>query len=126
MSIATVIPLSRNNDLPTSQAAERALAEDTLTRQQHAILEILREHPDGLTDRQLTRIYGNVALDRDYPLTELDSVRKRRSMLTRKGLVITKQFVRDPKTNRDAAIWRAVDVVDMPDLVVVKGEDVVR
>lgn len=99
-------PLARNTDPGTSHAAAKAIDTDSVTRQQAAILSILREHPGGLTDRELTVKYFARAADRDWPITELDSVRKRRSQLTSKGKVITTEFRRDERTHRDAALWR--------------------
>jgi hypothetical protein len=100
------LPLARNADPRTSHRAAESLDDDVLTRQQQAILTLLRESPEGLTDRELTVKYFAVAEKRGWPITEFDSVRKRRSTLTTRGLVVSTTYKRDPRTHRDAGIWR--------------------
>lgn len=98
--------LARATDPGTSHRAARELDPDTITRQQAAILELLREHPDGLTDRELTQRYFEQAQRRGWPITEPDSVRKRRSQLKNKGRVFAEEARTDSRTNRPGAVWK--------------------
>lgn len=106
--LVTPAPLARNSDPLTSHVAGESLDSDVLTRQQAAILEILADYPQGLTDRELTVKYFSHAEKNGWPITEPDSIRKRRSTLTSRRLVVATTYKRDERTHRDAGLWRVL------------------
>jgi hypothetical protein len=79
-------PLARATDPATSRLAAAQLSPEALSIQKAAIVELLTEHPRD--DRELTVAYFNLAESRGWPVTDFDSIRKRRSQLTQAGKVI--------------------------------------
>lgn len=98
-------PLARSTDPVTSDKAAESLNPKTLGAQMEAILEILREHPAGLDDHQLARIYFRHAADKGWPMTFQDSIRKRRAQLARDGHVVGIGTHTNPNTHREMTIW---------------------
>jgi len=101
---AHVTSLARTHDPRSSvQAGAAVERSNAATAQKAAIIALLREQP--MTDRALTTRYMAVAVERGYPGTEPDSVRKRRSDLTRASIVVFDHFEQNGR-GRDIAVWK--------------------
>jgi hypothetical protein len=92
----------RDGDPETSHRAAEALSTETLSAQKTAILELLAEQTR--TDHRLTEAYFNLAEARGWPVTDRDSIRKRRAQLKDAGKVIPVATERGPR-GRDVTVW---------------------
>ena len=92
----------RDGDPETSHRAAEALSAETLGVQKTAILELLAE--ENRTDHQLTEAYFNLAEARGWPVTDRDSIRKRRAQLKDAGKVVAAGTERGPR-GRDVTVW---------------------
>jgi hypothetical protein len=90
----------RPTDPDTSQAAAKSVV-DSLTLVQQRILEIHGEHPDGLTDEELTELY---ILSFGY--AGESSIRSRRHDLTTKGRFEDTGLRRELRSGRNGIVWR--------------------
>ena len=91
-------PRARMSDPSTSHAAadsneNRRLVEDS-------VFGLLLEHP--MSDEELETTYF---LRAEMPVAHIDSPRKRRSDLARKGLVIATKLAATSATGRKVTVW---------------------
>lgn len=99
-------PLARTLDPETSHAAADGLNSETVTRQMAAVLELLTEEPRD--DRELVDAYFNLADEREWPHTEADSIRKRRSHLSKMTppRVVAEGRHRSRHTGKLVTVWK--------------------
>jgi hypothetical protein len=90
----------RRSDPETSRAAAESVVK-TLTEVQNRVLEIHSEHPDGLTDEELTEEY----IERFGP-TGQSSIRSRRHDLLLKGRFEDTGTSRTLRSGRKGIVWR--------------------
>lgn len=99
--------LARTTDPQTSHTAAAQLDAHQLGLQKAAILELLTEQPRD--DHELTHAYFNLAIERGWPVTDWDSIRKRRSQLTEAGAVIA--FGTHPgRYTRPVTVWTVAPI----------------
>lgn len=94
--------LARRSDPSTSHDAASKLNGADLSKQKAAILELLAEEPRD--DHALTVAYFNLADKRDWPITDPDSIRKRRAQLKNAGKVQAAGTTVG-HTGREVTVW---------------------
>lgn len=94
------LPLARATDPETSHEAAQSFGDLELNLLRSLVLNVLKQHPDGLTDHELTRECVRLGSG-DY---QWDTYRKRRSDLTNLGLVVATTVRRERST-----VWKAVE-----------------
>lgn len=92
----------RSDDLTSHAAADSNDAADR-SEVERIVLARLTEHPS--TDAELTDWYWRNALDAGWPVVHIDSVRKRRSDLQNKGLVVATNITRLSPTGRKSRVY---------------------
>lgn len=112
MSSQPMLPIIWDDDSPRAREVDpetsHAAADSNANRAQVEafVLELLTEH-GPLTDAQLTQRYFRTA---SRPEAHFDSPRKRRSDLTRKGLVVAATDEGVSPSGRRANRWRVAPV----------------
>jgi len=91
--------LARTNDPTTSHQAAASLRAVHITKTRMAILDLLRGHPDGLTDQDIARALPALASP--------SGLRTRRHELGEMGLVIDSRRRRRSLSNRMMIVWVA-------------------
>ncbi|HSV39795.1 MAG TPA: hypothetical protein VLI04_13645 [Nocardioidaceae bacterium] len=91
--------LARKTDPQTSLDAAKSLVAVRITRTRQAILECLRQHPDGLTDEQIASALHHMASP--------SGLRTRRSELFAAGLVADSTRRGTTRAGRKTIIWIA-------------------
>jgi len=94
--------LARRSDPATSHAAAEHLDDHALSVQKTAILDLLAEEPRD--DHNLTQAYFNLATERGWPITDWDSIRKRRAQLVNAGKA-TAVGTHPGRYGRDVTVW---------------------
>lgn len=95
---------ARTTDPGTSHEAADSITSEKIRISQAAVLQTLREHPEGLTDVDLVRIYGERP-DREAPPQSPSGIRTRRHEL------VELEKVRDTgrrerlASGRQAIVW---------------------
>jgi hypothetical protein len=102
-AMAEDIHLTRADDIDTSVQAAEAVKRKLSARMQ-LVHDVLVEHPDGLTDEELTQII----IGRGHPAGGESSYRKRRTDLRNRGLVEDTGERRKNSRGAPVAIWRIV------------------
>lgn len=104
MSVSHGSGLARTSDKSTSHDAvpSRPKREE----QKQAILSILSEK-GPMTDHQLAHEYARLRMQRNWPATQLDSVRKRRSELKNEGRVYDTGVTSGWGTGPASTVWAA-------------------
>jgi hypothetical protein len=91
---------ARASDPDTSKAAAESVAEG-VTLVQKRVLDLHSEHPEGLTDEELTDLYIET-----YGPTGESSIRSRRHDLTSKGKFEDTGLRRELRSGRKGIVWR--------------------
>lgn len=99
-------PRVRESDPVTSHAAADSNTKEHRSAVEAGVLEILAS--ETCTDEVLTKFYFSQRYFYGWPDTHPDSVRKRRSDLTNRGLVEDSGLVGVTKSGRKAVKWTTV------------------
>lgn len=105
MVTTDIVTQVRSSDPDTSRRAAELLA-PKLSKLQTIVLNIFRTVPDfGLTDSELDSLYVRSYADRGWPMTRFETPRKRRSDLTRMGLLEDSGIRRMNPYGRLEVVW---------------------
>jgi len=95
---------ARRTDPETSHAAAASLTPDTLRASQAAVLKVLENYPQGLTDVDLVDNYGN-GVRLGLPFQSASGIRSRRAELVAGGLVVDTGARAVLPSGRKAIVW---------------------
>jgi hypothetical protein len=94
---------ARTTDPETSRAAADRVADATVVQQR--VVAIYRQHPEGLTDEELIALYARTFATDSRSIESKASPRKRRSDLTRAGILIDSGERRQLTSGRRGVVW---------------------
>lgn len=92
--------LARTGDPSTSHEAAQSLRAVTITKTRMAILDLIRAHPDGLTDQDIAVMLPGLASP--------SGLRTRRAELVDMGLVADSKRRKPSIANRRMIVWVAI------------------
>jgi hypothetical protein len=94
---------ARPTDPETSKAAAHRVEDATVVQQR--VVTLYRQHPEGLTDEELIALYARTFDTDSRSIESKASPRKRRSDLTRAGILIDSGARRQLTSGRRGVVW---------------------
>lgn len=95
-------PVARSDDPDTSWSAARSVLD--LNDKRRAVLEVISQYSQGITDDELVGVWPHLA----YPAQSPSGLRTRRKELCEMDLVMDSGRRAPTATGRSAVVWEAV------------------